>query len=61
MDDGKKLSETSLPEKEDSYGHLNVKVITIADYVHARSVCKDFERKRLGEYHICILKVIHYC
>ena len=51
MDDGKKLNETSLPEKEDSYGHLNMKVITDADYVHAKRVCKDFEIKKLGEYH----------
>ena len=25
--------------------------ITDADYSHAKSVCKDFEIKNLGEYH----------
>ena len=25
--------------------------ITVSDYAHAKRVCKDFERKNLGEYH----------
>ena len=38
----KKLNETSLPEKEDFYSHLNMEDITDADYVYAKKVCKDF-------------------
>ena len=26
--------------------------ITDADYAHAKRVCKDFEIKRFGEYHL---------
>ena len=33
--------------------------ITDADYVHAKRVCKEFEIKNLGEYHICMFKAIH--
>ena len=38
MDDWKKISETSLPEKEDFYCHLNMENITDADYAHAEFV-----------------------
>ena len=48
---GKKTNETSLPEKEDFYSHLNMEDITDADYAHAKTVCKDSEIKHLGEYH----------
>ena len=51
MDDWEKFDETSLPEKEDFYSHLNMEDITDADYVHAKRVCKEFEIKNLGEYH----------
>ena len=51
MDDWEKFNETSLPEKEDFYSHLNLEDITDADYAHTRRACKDFERKNLGEYH----------
>ena len=51
MDDWEKFNETSLPEKEDFYSHLNMEDITDANYVHAKEVCKDFEIKNLGEYH----------
>ena len=40
-----------MPEKEDVYSHLNMREVTDADYTHAKSVCKDFEIKCLGEYH----------
>ena len=30
--------------------------ITDADYMHAKRVCKDFEIKKLGEYHDMYLK-----
>ena len=51
MDDWEKFNETTLPEKEDFYSHLNMEDITDADYAHAKRVCKDFEIKNLGEYH----------
>ena len=54
MDDWEKFNETSLPEK-DFYSHLNMEDITDVDYAHAKRVCKDFEIKRLGEYHdLCV-------
>ena len=31
-----------------------------ADYMHAKRVCKDFEIKKLGEYHYLYFKLIHY-
>ena len=46
-----KFNETSLPEKEDFYSHLNMDDITNADSVHTERVCKDFEIKNLGEYY----------
>ena len=49
MDDSEKFNETSLPEKEAFYSHLNLEDITNADYAHAKWVCKDFEIKKLGE------------
>ena len=42
MDDWEKFNETSLPEKEDFYSHLNMEDITDADYTHAKRVCKNF-------------------
>ena len=51
MDDWKNLNETSLPEKEDLYSHLNMERITDADYGQAKRVFQDFEIKILGEYH----------
>ena len=36
MDDRKIFNETSLPEKEDFYSHLNMADITDADYLHAQ-------------------------
>ena len=34
MDDWEKFNETSIPEKEDFYSHLNMEYITDADYEH---------------------------
>ena len=51
MDDWEKFNETSLPEKEDIYSHLNMKDISYADYANEKRVCKDFKAKMLGEYH----------
>ena len=33
------------------YNHLNMEDITDADYMHLKRLCKNFEIKRLGEYH----------
>ena len=38
MDDWDKFNETSLPEKEDFYSHLNMKDITDGDYTHTKKV-----------------------
>ena len=51
LDDWEKWNETSLPEKEDFYRHLNMEDITDADWAHTKRVSKDFEIKNLGEYH----------
>ena len=45
MNDWRKLIETSLPEKDYFYSHLNIEDITDADYGYAKRVCKDIERK----------------
>ena len=45
MNDLEKFSDTSLPEKDNFYSHLNMEDITVADYFHAKRVCKDFETK----------------
>ena len=56
MDDWKKFNETLLPQKEDFYSNLSMEDIKDSDYNHAKSVCKDFETKNLGEYHDLYLK-----
>ena len=60
MDDWEKFNETTLPEEEEFYSNLNLENITDADYMHAKRVCKDFEIKKLGEYHYLYFKLIHY-
>ena len=40
--DWEKFNETSLPEKEDFYSHLNMEDITHTDYAPVKRVCKDF-------------------
>ena len=49
-----------MPEKEEFYSNLNMEDLTDADYMHAKRVFKDFDKKHLGDIMICILKVIHY-
>ena len=49
MDDWENFNETSLPEIESFYSHLNMEDITDEDYAHAKRVCKDFEIQNLGE------------
>ena len=51
MDDWEKFNETSLPENEDFYSHLNMEDVTDADCAHTKIVHNDFQIKRLGEYH----------
>ena len=43
MDDWEKFNETLLPEKESLYSHWDMEDITDVNYVHAKSVCKNFE------------------
>ena len=38
IDDWEKLNETSLPEKEDFYSHLNKEGIADADYMQAKRI-----------------------
>ena len=45
INDWEKFNETSLPEKEDFYSHLNMEDIIDADYAQAKRVSKDFEIK----------------
>ena len=54
-----KFNDTSLPEIDVFYSHLNMEDNTDADYIHTEGVCKDFKITNLGVYHdLC---VIHYC
>ena len=46
ISDWEKFNETSLPEKDYFYSHLNMSNITDADYTHAKRVSKH-----LGGYH----------
>ena len=40
------------PKKKSFFcGHLNIEHITDADYAYPKRVCKDFEIKKLEEYH----------
>ena len=34
----------------------NMEDVTDVDYMHAKRVCKEFEKKNLGEYHDLYLK-----
>ena len=58
MDSWEKFNEASLPDKEPFYSNLNLESITDEDYVYAQKVCKLFEIKNLGQYHM--FKVILY-
>ena len=51
-----KLSETSLPPKEEFYSKLNDEDITDEDYQHAVKVWSTFECKTLKDYHDLYLK-----
>ena len=56
MDDWEMFNETAVPEKEEFYSNLNMEHITDADSMHVKRVFKDFEIKKLGEYHDLYLK-----
>ena len=43
MDNWEKLSETSLPQKEDFYIHLNLKVNIDTDNAHTKIILKNSE------------------
>ena len=49
IDDWGKFNETSLPEKQYFYSHLNIADNTDTDYAHAKRVCKGFEINNLEE------------
>ena len=51
MDDWKKFNETLLSRIKDFYSQLYMDDITDADYAHAKRVFKEFEIKKLEEYH----------
>ena len=45
IDDWEKFSETSLPEKEFFYSHLNIEDITDADYITQKEFVKILKLK----------------
>ena len=51
MDCWEKFNETSSPEKEDLYSHLNIEDINDEDCTKNKKVCKYFKVKNLGEYY----------
>ena len=42
---------------EEFYGNLNMEDITDTNYMHAKKICKNFEIKKLGQYHNLYLKI----
>ena len=56
INEWEEFNETSFHEKEEFYSNLNMEGITDADYMSAKRVCKDFEKKNLDEYHDLYLK-----
>ena len=57
MNDWEKVNETSLPEKQDIYSHLNMKDITNADYKDAKRVFKVFEIINMGKYYDLFVQI----
>ena len=43
-------------EKQEFYSNLNLKDTTVADYMHVKRLCKDFEIRSLVECHDLYLK-----
>ena len=52
---GKSLMKNHCLKKKKFY-NLNLKSITDSNYNDAKTICKDFEIKNLGEYHDLYLK-----
>ena len=50
-DTWEKISEISLPSKEDFYSNLNMENISDIDYRHVDNVFKVFKLENLGNYH----------
>ena len=44
IDEWETFNETTLPEKDEFYSNLNMEDIIDAGYMHAKRVCKDFEK-----------------
>ena len=61
VDSWERLNETSLPPKKDFYSELILEHISDKDYLHAQKVWDVFEVKNLGEYHVCMFKLIYFC
>ena len=51
MDSWERFHETSLPDKEAFYSHLNMKGTKDVDYRQVKRIFKEFHIKNLGEYH----------
>ena len=51
MDCFERLSETSLPPKDDFYSRLNDEDISTSEYEHAQRVWKEFGMKTMRDYH----------
>ena len=57
MDDWEKSNEKkNYLKKKNFIVNLNLEDIVDADYIHAKRVCKDFQIKKLSEYHDLYLK-----
>ena len=56
MSKWEKFKETRRPPKEAFYSKLNVAEVKDEDHEHAKKVWKEFEIKKLGEYHDLYLK-----
>ena len=61
MDSWERFNETSLPDKEAFYSNLNMEDVADVDYRHPKRVLKNLINKNLGDYMICMFRVIHYC
>ena len=54
VDDWKKITETSLPEKEDFYSQLNMEDITDEGYTHAKSLQKNRTKNFVEDHHLYV-------
>ena len=45
-----------MPEKEEFYSNLNMKIATDAGYMQVKRVCRVFEITNLGKYHDLYIK-----